>query len=53
MGDEIQHKRQQFGPYITLKVLATGDQSAVYAAMHESTGKMVALRIVNHYSEES
>lgn len=44
MGEKPEHIRQKFGPYITLKVIGQGEHSAVYAAMHEETGKMVALR---------
>jgi serine/threonine protein kinase, bacterial len=38
---------RKFGPYITLKLIGTGGQSAVYTAMHETTGRMVALRIMS------
>jgi serine/threonine protein kinase, bacterial len=38
---------RKFGPYITLKLIGTGGQSAVYNAMHETTGRMVALRIMS------
>lgn len=46
MGQKQQHIRQQFGSYITLKIIGSGEHSAVYAAMHETTGKMVALRVL-------
>lgn len=38
---------RKFGPYITLKLMGTGGQSAVYSAMHETTGRMVALRVMS------
>jgi len=38
---------RKFGPYITLKLIGTGGQSAVYTAMHQTTGRMVALRIMS------
>jgi serine/threonine protein kinase len=38
---------RKFGPYITLKLIGTGGQSAVYSAMHQITGRMVALRIMS------
>jgi serine/threonine protein kinase len=38
---------RKFGPYITLKLIGTGGQSAVYTAMHETTGHMVALRVMS------
>lgn len=46
MGKESGQNQRQFGPYITLKVLAYGEQTAVYSAIHETTGKTVALRIL-------
>ena len=46
MGEKPQHIRQKFGPYMTLKVIGSGEHSAVYTAMHETTGKMVALRVL-------
>lgn len=38
---------RKFGSYITLKLIGTGGQSAVYTAMHEKTGRMVALRVMS------
>lgn len=38
---------RKFGAYITLKLIGTGGQSAVYSAMHEKTGRMVALRVMS------
>lgn len=46
MGEKPQHIRQQFGSYITTKVMGSGEQSAVYAAIHETSGKMFALRVL-------
>jgi len=46
MGKETGQIRRKFGPYIALKVLAAGEQNAIYSAIHESTGKTVALRIL-------
>lgn len=36
--------KQQFGPYTTLKMIGASEQSAVYTAIHETTGHIVALR---------
>ncbi len=36
--------KQQFGPYTTLKMLGSSEHSAVYTAIHETTGRIVALR---------
>ncbi|MGJ3239517.1 MAG: serine/threonine protein kinase [Anaerolineae bacterium] len=46
MTEQPQHIRQQFGPYITLKLIGSGEQSAVFGAIHETSGKMVALRLL-------
>jgi serine/threonine-protein kinase len=47
MDDLKPPSSRKFGPYITLKLLGTGGQSAVYSAMHETTGRMVALRVMS------
>ncbi|MEM9951263.1 MAG: serine/threonine-protein kinase [Chloroflexota bacterium] len=39
-------KRLQFGAYITLKAIGDSSHGATYVAMHQTTGKMVALRIL-------
>lgn len=44
MEELIRPRNRKFGPYICIKLLGAGGQSAVYSAMHESTGRMVALR---------
>lgn len=44
MGEMTNSVKQQFGPYTTLKMIGAGEQSAVYTAIHESTGRIVALR---------
>lgn len=36
--------KQQFGPYTTLKMIGANEHSAVYTAIHETTGHIVALR---------
>ena len=44
MNELTRGRNRKFGPYICVKLLGAGGQSAVYSAMHEATGRMVALR---------
>lgn len=43
---EARPTRLKFGPYITLKTIGASETSSVYTAMHETTGRMVALRVM-------
>ena len=43
-----------FGPYNCLRILGASSNNAVYAALHQGTGRLVALRVltVNHENRE-
>lgn len=43
---ENRHHQQKIGAYIILKHIGGSDNSTVYAAMHEDTRQMVALRVL-------
>ena len=46
MVDNMQPVNRKFGPYICVNVMGGGGHTAVFTAMHEVTGRMVALRVM-------
>ena len=46
MVDDMQPINRKYGSYICVNVIGGGGQTAVFTAMHEVTGRIVALRVM-------
>lgn len=53
MTDPTMPMRRSYGPYTCIKVMGSGPNHTVYAAIHQESGRRVALRVMSVMQENS